>query len=833
MLKIRNLLSVFFLVLFFQSGAQAQYVNVCATNDYNCANTGINYYGQYPSNNNYPQQQSQYKYPELCPLLTRTLAYGDQGQDIRRLQVVLGQEGFGYLGATGYYGPATRNVIKIFQSKYGINQTGAVGPITLSRMKSLWCGRGGYVVDNSSNYNQGYYSNNYSNGPLDVTIAPINSSGNNVTLGWSSPNAYVCDINGVSVQPNGQQIFNITAETTFTINCSGNGSGRATKTIVIKPNQTTSNLPYINLSINPTSALVNTYATLYWTSTNTSSCSLNGQSVPVSGSQQILVTSSQVAYQLSCISSTGLSTSSTVYSNPGSGTSTGVSSANITASANNINSGAAVTLNWTSTNTSSCSVTGGGSTYAGINGSQVVYPTTTTTYIISCTPTVSGSQVTNQVVVYVNGSTLTNVSLISNSNRVVTIQTGNNISGIVCAQVINSTINWGDGQTQQITACPGNQYSHTYSSNGTYNITITGNSTGQTTGTLQVLVNSSVSNITSTISANPTSISLGQSSTLIWSSTNAMHCSINGGSTNLSDQGTTRSYIVYPTTNTTYSVTCYNSSNQASNTSQVTVTVNGTAAITATITANPTNPAQGQSTTLSWSSTNATYCTITANNSSIFTNQPASGSVVVYPSISTNYQLNCYNNSGQNAASYVYVTTSGTTTSIPTANVYASTQNTYPGQSVNLNWYSSNTNSCALYGNNNLIIANQNTSGSYLVTPIQSTNYQITCTNTSNGQSVSSYVYVTVNGSSTNTQISLISKSNGYVVISILNACSVNGKVDWGDGYSSNLYAGICGASGNLAHQYNNSSYYNNQSYLIRVIDSNNTVLNTLSTTAY
>jgi chitodextrinase len=57
---------------------------------------------------------------------------------------------------------------------------------------------------------------------------------------------------------------------------------------------------------------------------------------------------------------------------------------------------------------------------------------------------------------------------------------------------------------------------------------------------------------TATISANPTSITSGQSSTLTWSSTNATSCTGNG----FSASGTSGSTSVSPTVTTTYSVTC-------------------------------------------------------------------------------------------------------------------------------------------------------------------------------------------------------------------------------------------------------------------------------------
>jgi peptidoglycan hydrolase-like protein with peptidoglycan-binding domain len=104
------------------------------------------------------------QYPDLCPLLNRTMKIGTQGPDVKRLQVVLGQEGIAYLSATGYYGTVTSKAVKTFQLRNGITSTGNVGPITLARMRSLWCTD--YYTNGGSNVpDSGYYQ------PTPTTVA--------------------------------------------------------------------------------------------------------------------------------------------------------------------------------------------------------------------------------------------------------------------------------------------------------------------------------------------------------------------------------------------------------------------------------------------------------------------------------------------------------------------------------------------------------------------------------------------------------------------------------------------------------------------------------------
>lgn len=67
------------------------------------------------------------------PVLTKTLAVGESGTEVAALQEILIKTGYLTLstGPTGYYGPKTVAAVKLFQSEYGIQTTGIVGPQTL------------------------------------------------------------------------------------------------------------------------------------------------------------------------------------------------------------------------------------------------------------------------------------------------------------------------------------------------------------------------------------------------------------------------------------------------------------------------------------------------------------------------------------------------------------------------------------------------------------------------------------------------------------------------------------------------------------------------------
>lgn len=111
---------------------------------------------------------------------------------------------------------------------------------------------------------------------------------------------------------------------------------------------------------------------------------------------------------------------------------------------------------------------------------------------------------------------------------------------------------------------------------------------------------------TVTLSASPTAVTAGGSTTLTWSSTNATGCTASGAWTGA--RGTSGSEVVSNVTAAaSYSLVCAGAGGN-SPASTVSITVNPPAA-TATLAANPTNVTVGGSTTLTWSSANATACT--------------------------------------------------------------------------------------------------------------------------------------------------------------------------------------------------------------------------------
>jgi RHS repeat-associated protein len=135
---------------------------------------------------------------------------------------------------------------------------------------------------------------------------------------------------------------------------------------------------------------------------------------------------------------------------------------------------------------------------------------------------------------------------------------------------------------------------------------------------------------TVTISANPDTIQAGESSTLTWSSTNADTCVIEPDVGNVDVNGST---IVSPTQTTTYTITATGPEGTATDSTTVTVTTNPPP--TVNINADPDTIQAGESSTLSWSSTNADTCVIEPDIGSV----DVDGSTSVSPNQTMTYTI--------------------------------------------------------------------------------------------------------------------------------------------------------------------------------------------------
>lgn len=211
----------------------------------------------------------------------------------------------------------------------------------------------------------------------------------------------------------------------------------------------------------------------------------------------------------------------------------------------------------------------------------------------------------------------------------------------------------------------------------------------------------------------------GQSTTITWKVTNGATFSISppvaSGTLPLSGSAT-----VSPAQTTTYMATATDANGKAA-TSSITVTVvpQGSAP-TMTLSISPSVVAAGQSTTLTWVSTNSTSVTI---NPSVLgddvTSVALSGSTAIVPSATTTYTATATGAGGTTASASATINILGVT-------LVATPATIGPGQAATLSWTSSN--AATLSIDQGIGVVN-GPSGSLSVSPAATTIYTITATN--------------------------------------------------------------------------------------------------------
>lgn len=277
----------------------------------------------------------------------------------------------------------------------------------------------------------------------------------------------------------------------------------------------------------------------------------------------------------------------------------------------------------------------------------------------------------------------------------------------------------------------------------TFTLTCTG--AGVTaTQTVQVNVNPPVvppSVPVITLNASLNTIAYNGSSTLTWSTTNATSCSASGAGSNQwnGSKDTAGSQVLASLTTTgTYTLSCSGTGGSA--TQSVTVTVQPAPLPTVTLTASPSTVAYNASSTLTWSSTNATACTASgATNNGAWTGSPAtSGSLLLTSLTSTGtYTLTC---TGAGGSANQSATVTVTPAPVPAITFSANPSTVSYNGSSTLTWSATNTTLCTGSG---AWSGNKATPGSLAVSGLTSSmTYMLSCSGP--GGSASQSVTITV-----------------------------------------------------------------------------------------
>jgi phospholipase C len=220
------------------------------------------------------------------------------------------------------------------------------------------------------------------------------------------------------------------------------------------------------------------------------------------------------------------------------------------------------------------------------------------------------------------------------------------------------TISGSDGSSYTM---PGGGGTQAVSPKATTNYTATANgSGGSNTATATVTV-VPPAGPTVNITADPTTINAGQSSTLTVSATNATKVTVtgtDGSSYTLAATGGTQE--VSPAATTTYTATATSASGSA--TATATVTISTAATPTVTINANPSTITAGTSSTLTVVATNATQVTVAGTDGSSYNLAATGGTQSVSPTANTTYTATATGGGGS-------ATAAATVTVVPAASL--------------------------------------------------------------------------------------------------------------------------------------------------------------------
>ncbi len=209
------------------------------------------------------------------------------------------------------------------------------------------------------------------------------------------------------------------------------------------------------------------------------------------------------------------------------------------------------------------------------------------------------------------------------------------------------------------------------------------------------------------INADSETIVGGNSASITWNSPDADSVTIDHGIGTVANSG---SMSLSPSETTTYTITATRSGDTTTRSITIYV-VDPNATPDVVLTAEPEAINEGETTTLRWTASNATSCTLEPG----IGNVPVSGSIELSPTEITTYTVTATGPAGSTTASVLVILP-------PKADLMATPQYIRPGDSTTLKWNTTNADSCVIEPGIGAVDLN----GSMSISPSETTAYTIT-----------------------------------------------------------------------------------------------------------
>lgn len=389
--------------------------------------------------------------------------------------------------------------------------------------------------------------------------------GERSTLEWDATNTDSCTGSGSWSGSKGKkgrtETETLTGDSTYTLTCKGPG-GSKTKSVKVNVGAPPAASPTLSLDASPTSVAYQGDTAVTWTASNVTGCTASGAwsgSKSASGTQNFSALTSDATYTLSCSGDAGSITRSvTVAVAPPS-----APTLSLSGNPTSVEYNGTSLMSWSASNATSCSASGGWSGTKGISGAETVGPLTSdTSYTMTCSGI--GGSVTRTVSVSVQNPSAPAITLSSNPTSV-----ASGDSAMLTWSTTNATSCSASGAWSGSKGTVGSEAIGPVNNTSTFTLNCTGpGGSNSRSTTITVAAPPSV-----TLSANPTSVQSGGSSTLTWSSSNASGCTASGdwsGSKATSGSQT----ITSLTSDSTFTLVCTGTGGSTTRSTTVTIAVN-------------------------------------------------------------------------------------------------------------------------------------------------------------------------------------------------------------------------------------------------------------------